>query len=1828
MANAKDKSRSVDRINEGSFTKRHFERIAIISHSEAAMRLICAVRELNREQHLSLSTLALFVEPDRQAMFVREADDAVCIGPATFVDKRDGQSKSTYLDRERMAQALLTAGAGAVWVGWGPLAEVAWVADVCERLNIVFVGPNAQALRLLNNKISARQLAEQANIPVVPWSGRAIETEIMARAHQIEVQVIADNYGTTWTVGVSDCTVQHHGQKILEEAGSLMLSPEHERELREAATRLCQLTNYQNVGSVKFLYDPVQGKFWFLEVKPYLSAMHAVTEAMTGLDLVKLQLDVASGDHLEGETPSSIGHVVGVHLYAEDLDNDFAPNSGKLALFRLASGPGLRVDTGYEEADFVHAELDPLLATITAWGRHRQEALARLSRALSESTIVIRAGMSNKAFLLDLLHSPEMEAHQVDNLWLDRLVSRGANRPRQYADVALLQAAIEAYHSEQRIEQTEFYASAARGRPKVRQTTTLPIDFRYLGQIYKLEVSRLGPLHYRVTTDGQSTEVYVERLGSFERRITYAGQRYRVLPVIDEPNYYVEVEGIPHRMLHEEGGIVRTPTPAVVVSVSVAPGDHVNVGDRLAVVETMKMEMAATAPCAGKVVRVFVTRNIQVDAGAPLVQIETFLPDDTRIGSERIQIDTTIQTGDRNEDDPRVRGRRVLERLRCSMLGYDIDATEAGQLLHEQKEVYQIIAPDDQELLRDENQVLSIFADTCLLFRRELNMADAEMQEEEVHSAEQDLLAYLRFRGTRAERWPTTFLDNLQRALAHYGIRSLEPSPELDESLLLIYKSHQHVPQQQASLLAILERRLEHVDRLAVLANAEMHSLLERLLLATRGRHQAVHDLTREVRFHYYDKPLFEQARDRVYEEVRERLAYLSAHPNAMDRDEQIKALVACPQPLQNLLTRLFPESGEQMRQCMLEALTRRYYRIRRLENFECTTIDGQPFVKAVYDYEDKRIAVVTTFAIYADLAAAAAAMSRFVNRFPDEHDVVVDFYTWRSESLSEAETTGQEIRTIVNKELGGSNPSSYHIRHLRRIVVTVSAPGKGLGIASTQHFTYRPGENGYQEERVYREFHPMMGERLHIWRLANFQIERLPSVEDVYLFYGVARDNPKDERLFALAEVRDMTPLRNELGDILQIPHLERMLMEALESIRRYQSRLPAHKRLLWNRVLLYVWPALGMSPEEFLELMRKLWPTTEGLGLERIVVHAKIADPETGELRERMLHISNPGGRELVLRESAPIETPIATLSEYRQKVVQLRQRGLVYPYEILEMLTPETEGIRTQIPPGDFAEYDLDEDHRLVPVKRSYGKNRAGIVVGVIRNYTPKYPEGMVRVILLGDPSRSLGSVAEPECRRIIEALNLTERLQVPLEWFTFSAGAKISMESGTENMDWVARALRRIIEFTQAGGEINIIVNGINVGAQPYWNAGSTMLMHTRGILIMTPQGAMVLTGKQSLDYSGGVSAEDNYGIGGYERIMGPNGQAQYFAPDLSAACHILMRHYNHTYVMPGECFPRRAQTNDPATRDVRDFPYFSTHPEDVDFTSVGDVFSEKKNPDRKHPFDIRTVMSALIDADHQPLERWHDMRHAATIVVWDAHIGGYPVGMLGVESRPIPRRGFIPADGGEQWTAGTLFPMSAKKAARAINATSGNRPLVVIANLSGFDGSPESLRNFELEYGAEIGRAIANFRGPIVFCVVSRYHGGAFVVFSKALNENIEVAAVEGSYASVIGGVPAAAVVFAREVDSRTKNDPRVKDMQEQIAQAQGPQKAALQLKLHEITEQVHAEKVGEVANEFDHIHDVQRAQQVGSIDHVIPPATLRPYLIEALERGIQRELRR
>jgi acetyl/propionyl-CoA carboxylase alpha subunit/acetyl-CoA carboxylase carboxyltransferase component len=1846
-----------------------FRRVAIVNRGEAAMRFIQAAREFNHEHEAELHTIALFTEPDRHAMFVREADESVFLGPAHVPDPITLQPKCSYVDYGRLGRALAAARAEAVWVGWGFVAEHAAFADLCRELGIVFIGPDGDVMRRLGDKISSKLLAVKAQIEVAPWSGGAVETledalhhadrlgypflikatagggghgirkvrsadqlpqafesarseafkafgdptvfmeRLIQGARHVEVQVIADHYGTAWAVGVRDCTIQRRHQKILEEAPSPILSSDQDQALREAAVRLSKAAGYLNAGTVEFLYEVESRRFLFMEMNTRLQVEHPVTECTTGLDLVKLQIHVARGGRLVGEPPSPTGHAIEVRLNAEDPDNGFAPSPGVIERFRILAGPGVRVDTGVAEGDVVPAEFDSMIAKIIAYGQNRKEALSRLHRALSESVVVIKGGASNKAFLLELLNRPEVQDGQVHVGWLDRLASSGEHLSRRYADVALVQAAIESYNAQLAVEQTQFYASAVRGRPQVRSEVGRNAELRYRGQSYSPRTYRLGPRHYRVEVNGTRVDAEIDRLGKFESWLTVFGRRFRVISVVQGRSYRIEVDGVPHQVERDDGGIVHAPSPAVVVSVAVKPGDMVSVGERLVVLEAMKMEMQVVAPFSGKVRQVMIIPNVQVEAGAPLLQLEPIAEEDKAAAGDQVIFGVTSSGGGTEHVDFSVR--QSLEELRQLMLGFDVDPKQAARLLAEWSKTCPV---DDDEIRKIEDEVLNVFVDICSLFRREPDPNHRASGEEP--SAEAYLFSYLRALDTGGEALPPAFIAALRRALAHYGVRSLDRSPELEESLLWIYKSHQRVEQQIAPVLRVLERRLQNVEVLSAYADESLRTLLDRMILLSYGLFPAIGDLAREVRYRYFDQPLFDRARKQVYDKIVEDLAPIAAHPDATDRHERIRALVECPQPMVGLLSSRFESSDVPMRKLMLEAITGRYYRIRTLENFHSFEVGGHCCASAEYDHERKRINLFTTHSEYSRLSEAMRALYPLIADVPAEHDIVIDFYLWHSGSLGDAGSTEQELRAVLNE--------AVFPRPIRRIVVEVASSVHAEAASGMQHFTFRPAAGStYEEEKLYRGLHPMIGKRLHLWRFSNFHCERLPSVEDVYLLHVVAKDNPKDERLIACAEVRDVTPVRDEAGRIIQLPHLERMLTEAVAGMRLFQSRRPANKRLYWNRILLYVWPPLNLQRDELHETVRRLIPATEGLGLEQVVVRARIPNPATGELRDMVVRISSPAGRGMLItfRPADRHIQPIKPLTEYEQKVVRMRQRGLIYSYEIVKMLTPEQKDTRAEFPPGVFEEHDLDKQGRLVPVDRPYGQNSSNIITGVIRNFTPRYPEGMTRVLLLGDPSRDLGALAEPECRRILAALDLAQEMGVPLEWFPISAGAKISMDSGVENMDWIARVLRRLVEFTQSGGEVNLLINGINVGAQPYWNAEATMLMHTRGILVMTQKAAMVLTGKRALDYSGGISAEDNQGIGGYDRIMGFNGQAQYWARDIDEACHILFRHYEHTYVAPGESFPRPAVSNDPVDRDVQAYPHDDG---EMGFSTVGDILSGETNPGRKKSFDIRKVMMATIDQDHPPLERWAGMRSAETAVVWDAHLGGHPVCLIGFESRPLTRFGFVPADGPAQWTSGTLFPQSSKKVARAINAASNNRPVVILANLSGFDGSPESMRRLQLEYGAEIGRAVVNFKGPIVFCVISRYHGGAYVVFSRALNEQLEVAALEGTYASVIGGAPAAAVVFASEVEARTRKDSRLLGLSQDMNVAEGAEKGRLRAQWEEVFRVVHSEKLGEMASEFDRVHSVQRALAVGALNQIVSPSALRPYLINAVERGIER----
>jgi acetyl-CoA carboxylase carboxyltransferase component/biotin carboxyl carrier protein len=1589
--------------------------------------------------------------------------------------------------------------------------------------------------------------------------------------------------------------VQRRNQKVIEESSSPALSPEQDRSLRESAIALAKAAGYVGAGTVEFLYQPEERLFTFLEVNTRLQVEHPVTEETTGLDLVKLQLHVAGGGRLEGEPPAGNGHAVEARLTAEDAEQGFAPAPGRIELMRLPSGPGVRVDTGFGDGDVIPSQYDSMIAKVIAWGRDRPEALARLRCALRETTVVIRGGTTTKSFLLDLLDRPEVVAGTADTGWLDRTGVGSQALTDGNAWVALVQVAVDVADELEAGERAAFLASARGGRPRAPHEVGRTIELGLRGQVYRPAVATIGPDRYRVELDGRYVDVGVDRLNRLESQLTVGGRRWSVVSVQATGSHLVEVDGVSHRVTRDAGGMVRASAPAVVVALRVAPGQEVEAGQTVAVLESMKMETAVHAPFAGRVRDVLARANAQVDAGAPLLSIDRAGGEAEEAEGERVALPSPDQARPAQARD---RALSLLAALQALITGYDVDAQHAKELVAEYATARGELDGDDPGLLAGELQVLTTFADLAELSRNR-PASEEEEADQQVHSPREYFHAYLHSLDAEREGLPESFRGRLTRALRHYGVEDLEPGPALQEAAYRLFLAQQRVGDQLSAVLALLDRWLAARPP-AGPARAEVADVLDRLVVATQLRYPAVSDLARAVRFRYFEAPVVQENRQVVLEAAAGLLAELEDAGARGDSDEamrRVEALVESPEPLIRLLAQR-AEAEPTVPDPVLEVLTRRYYRSRDLQNVRSSLLVGHSAVIADYDLRGTRLHLLAWMGPMSALPAAIDEAARLSADVAEESSRLLDLYVAWPDRPDDVDAVTARLQEML--------APLAPLPAMRRITVTVCTPD---GNVETVTFRRRP--EGLVEDRLIRGMHPLTAQRLNLWRLKEFDGERVPSAEDTYLFHIRAKENADDERFIAMAEVRDLAALRDENGEIVGYPTVERQLTACLDSLRRAQSRRRSRRPLEHNRVFLYAWPSIEVGLSEVATFAHMVAPLTVGAGLDQIMLFARLVETPGGPPREIALRFSYRPGTGLRLQVTERPTEPMRALDPYTEKVLSSRARGAVYPYELSALLAGAG---------GTFTELDLDGD-RLVPVERPPGQNKAGIVAGLVTTPTARYPEGMTRVALFGDPTKQLGTVAEPECARIIAALDLAEERGVPVEWFALSSGARISMDSGTENMDWVARALRRIIEFTQAGGEINVVVAGINVGAQPYWNAEATMLLHTKGILIMTPDSAMVLTGKQSLDYSGGVSAEDNFGIGGYDRVMGPNGQAQYWAPNLTAACDLLFQHYEYAYVAPGERWGRPAQTSDPAERDVQAFPHSLPG---SDFTSVGDIFSPVTNPERKKPFDIRTVLRAVTDADRPVLERWAGMADADTSVVQDAFLGGHPVTLIGIESHPIARRGAVPADGPDQWTAGTLFPSSSKKTARAINAASGNRPVVVLANLSGFDGSPESLRKLQLEYGAEIGRALVNFDGPIVFCVISRYHGGAFVVFSGVLNDNMTVLAVEGSFASVIGGAPAAAVVFTREVDKRTAADPRVRELEQALTSADTVEQGRLRAELAGVRAGVRSEKLGEVAAEFEGIHDIERARRVGSVHEIVPAAELRPRLIAAVEQGMAR----
>ena len=1054
-----------------------FARLAIVNRGEAAMRAIHAVRELNDMRDEPIRVIALYSEPERHALFVRQADERYCLGPA-----------SAYLDYEALERALTETRADAAWVGWGFVAEHPAFAELCEKLGIVFAGPDADVMRALGDKIEAKKLAEQAGVPVAPWSGGPVDSvedaqrigaelgfplmikaaaggggrgmrrveqadeianayerarseagqafgddsvlmeRLVESARHVEVQLLADGQGTVWALGVRDCSYQRRHQKVVEESASPVLTTEQERELAASAAELAREVGYRGAATVEFLYEPSSHQFSFMEVNARLQVEHPVTEVVTGADLVALQLHVAAGGRLEGDPPPPSGHAIEVRLNAEDPARGFSPAPGRISLLRLPTGPGIRVDTGFAEGDTVPSDFDSMLAKIIAHGSSREQAIARLRRAVADTMVVIDEGTTNQGFLLELLGRDELRAGEVDTGWLDRLHAQGDVEPVRHADAALVQAAIALCDEETAADRAHFYALARRGRPQAEADVGHTLDLLYRGVSYRFAVWETGPHRYRVEVDGAVIEAGVEQLTEHERRLSFGGRSYRTLTAVQDMDLLVEVNGVPHRVSRDEGGLVRAHAPGVVVAIPVAAGDEVQAGDVVAVTESMKMETSLTAPVHGRVREVLVGSNVHVAAGRPLLQIDP-LEDAPQEAGERL----TFESAEADTSE--------LERLKWLVLGYDVTGVDV------------VGAPTDPD---GEKRLLELYADVRALGRPHTT-GDAD---ELLRSPQEYLHAFLRSLDAAAEGLPERFVAALERALAHYGISGLERTAALEEACHRLFLSQQRAGTARAAVRAILARRLEQ----GAAGDDELRVVLDRLESALGSREPALAELVRELRWRCCDEPVVEEARQETYATMASHLEALADDPDRADRDERMAALVACAQPLAPLIGRHVGNAG-----ALIEAMTRRYYRIRQLETVEQRLLDGAPFVYATYEHEGVRHHVAATLGDRDDLATALRALAAEARELPADERVLADLYVREGEDL-EALLEAADLPATVAR------------------VAFIVTPSEEVDVA-----TFFRSDGGWAENPDLRGMHPMMAARMDFWRLSNFALERLP---------------------------------------------------------------------------------------------------------------------------------------------------------------------------------------------------------------------------------------------------------------------------------------------------------------------------------------------------------------------------------------------------------------------------------------------------------------------------------------------------------------------------------------------------------------------------------------------------------------------------------------------------------------------------------------------------------------------------------------------------------------
>src|SRR5687768_13682603 len=467
-----------------------FRKVLIANRGEIAVRLIRGCHELG------ITAVAIYSEADAESLHVRVADEAVCVGPAA--------STQSYLNIEAIINAAKSIAAEAIHPGYGFLAENADFARAVTAAGLKFIGPSAEAMELMGSKTSARRVAVESGVPIVPGTVDALnsfeearktaeefgypvmlkaaaggggkgmrlvtssdelrsafetaQTEAGAafgdsalylekaieRPRHIEIQVFGDKHGNVVHLGERECSIQRRHQKVIEECPSPINDPELRRRMGEAAVKIGQTVNYTGAGTVEFLLSDATREFYFLEMNTRLQVEHPVTELVTGFDLVREQFLVASGEALSfiQEDVRWLGHAIECRIYAEDPANNFFPCPGTITHLQEPLGPGVRIDSGVRRLSEVSIHYDPLIAKLAVWGRTREEAIDRLRRALDEYEV---AGITTTLpFFREIVRDEEFISARLDTGFISRFNERRVEPERSVEDqdLAIIAAAL------------------------------------------------------------------------------------------------------------------------------------------------------------------------------------------------------------------------------------------------------------------------------------------------------------------------------------------------------------------------------------------------------------------------------------------------------------------------------------------------------------------------------------------------------------------------------------------------------------------------------------------------------------------------------------------------------------------------------------------------------------------------------------------------------------------------------------------------------------------------------------------------------------------------------------------------------------------------------------------------------------------------------------------------------------------------------------------------------------------------------------------------------------------------------------------------------------------------------------------------------------------------------------------------------------------------------------------------------------------------------------------------------------------------------------------